>query len=61
VVHGVAVAPDNRYAFISVEGIGSAPGTLEVIDLSTLRSVAQVDVGQMAGGVDFWKIEPASR
>jgi hypothetical protein len=61
VVHGVAVSPDDRYAFISVEGIGSAPGTVEVIDLHALRSVAQVDVGQMAGGIDFWKTEPASR
>jgi DNA-binding beta-propeller fold protein YncE len=61
VVHGVAVAPDDRYAFISVEGIGSAPGTLEVIDLRSLRSVAQVDVGQMAGGVDFWKTESPAR
>jgi DNA-binding beta-propeller fold protein YncE len=58
VVHGVALSPDDRYAFISVEGIGSAPGTLEVIDLRSLKSVAQVDVGQMAGGVDFWKTEP---
>jgi DNA-binding beta-propeller fold protein YncE len=61
VVHGVAVSPDDRYAFISVEGIGSAPGTLEVIDLRALKSVAQVDLGQMAGGVDFWKTEPPSR
>jgi DNA-binding beta-propeller fold protein YncE len=61
VVHGVAVSPDDRYAFISVEGIGSAPGTLEVIDLRSLRSVAQVDVGQMAGGVDFWKTESPTR
>ena len=30
VVHGVAVAPDDRYAFISVEGIASEPGTVEV-------------------------------
>ena len=61
VVHGVVVSPDDRYAFISVEGIGSAPGTLEVIDLRAFASVAQVDVGQMAGGVDFWKTEPPSR
>ncbi len=61
VVHGVAVSPDDRYAFVSVEGIGSAPGTLEVIDLRSLRSVAQVDVGQMAGGVDFWKTESPAR
>jgi DNA-binding beta-propeller fold protein YncE len=61
VVHGVAVSPDDRYAFISVEGIGSAPGTLEVIDLRALQSVAQVDVGQMAGGIDFWKTERSAR
>jgi DNA-binding beta-propeller fold protein YncE len=61
VVHGVVVAPDDRYAFISVEGIGSAPGTLEVIDLRSLQSVAQVDVGQMAGGIDFWKTEVPAR
>ena len=61
VVHGVAVSPDDRYAFITVEGIGSAPGTLEVIDLRSFQSVAQVDVGQMAGGVDFWKTEMPAR
>jgi DNA-binding beta-propeller fold protein YncE len=58
VVHGVAIAPDDRYAFVSVEGVGSEPGTLEVIDLRALRRVAAVDVGQMAGGVDVWKIQP---
>ncbi len=57
VVHGVAVSDDDRYAFISVEGIGSEPGTLEVIDLATLERVASVDVGQMAGGIDFWRSE----
>ncbi|WP_284350077.1 YncE family protein [Roseisolibacter agri] len=52
VVHGVAISPDDRYAFVSVEGIGSEPGTLEVIDLQTRQRVASADVGQMAGGVD---------
>ena len=52
VVHGVAVSADDRYAFISVEGIGSEPGTLEIIDLRTLTTVATVDVGPMAGGID---------
>jgi DNA-binding beta-propeller fold protein YncE len=60
VVHGVAVTPDDRYAFITVEGIGAEPGTVEVIDLRALRVVARVDVGQQAGGVDVWKmVEPA--
>jgi DNA-binding beta-propeller fold protein YncE len=57
VVHGVVVSPDDRYAFVSVEGIGSEPGTLEVIDLTKRARVASVDLGQMAGGIDFWKIE----
>ena len=59
VVHGVVVSSDDRYAFVSVEGIGSEPGTLEVIDLHSMQSVAQVDVGQMAGGIDFLRTEPA--
>ncbi len=52
VVHGAAISADDRYAFITVEGIGAEPGTLEIIDLATLKTVATVDVGQMAGGVD---------
>lgn len=52
VVHGAAVSPDGRYVFVSVEGIGSQPGTVEIIDLRALQRVASVDVGQMAGGID---------
>ena len=58
VVHGVAVSDDDRYAFISVEGVGSQPGTVDIIDLAALQKVASVDVGQQAGGIDFWKSEP---
>jgi DNA-binding beta-propeller fold protein YncE len=57
VVHGVAISDDDRYAFISVEGIGSEPGTVEMIDLRNARRIASVDVGQMAGGIDFWRRE----
>ena len=52
VVHGVAISGDDRYAFISVEGVGSEPGTVEMMDLKTLTRVASADVGQMAGGID---------
>jgi DNA-binding beta-propeller fold protein YncE len=52
IVHGVAITPDDRYAFISVEGVGSEPGTVEVVDLAARRVVAAADVGQMAGGID---------
>lgn len=58
VVHGATISPDGKYAFVSVEGIGSEPGTVEVIDLLALRTVATVDVGQMSGGIDFWKVVP---
>jgi DNA-binding beta-propeller fold protein YncE len=61
VVHGVAISDDDRYAFISVEGYGAEPGTVEVIDLNARRIVASVDVGQMAGGIDFWRSEPAGK
>ena len=57
VVHGVAVSPDDKYAFVSVEGKGSEPGTVEAIDLRALATVGTVDVGPMAGGVDVWKAE----
>ncbi|HEX6588892.1 MAG TPA: YncE family protein [Longimicrobiales bacterium] len=59
VVHGIAVSDDDRYAFISIEGIGSMPGTVEVIDLAARARVAAVDVGQMAGGIAFWRSAPA--
>jgi hypothetical protein len=52
VVHGVAISGDDRYAFISVEGVGSEPGTVEMIDLRSLTRVASADVGQQAGGID---------
>jgi DNA-binding beta-propeller fold protein YncE len=59
VVHGAAVSSDDRYAFISQEGVGSEPGTVDVIDLRALRKVASIDVGQQAGGIDFWKVAPS--
>jgi DNA-binding beta-propeller fold protein YncE len=52
VVHGVVITPDDRYAFVTVEGVGAEPGTVEIIDLTALRTVARVDVGQQAGGID---------
>lgn len=59
VLHGVVVSPDNRYAFVTVEGIGSEPGTVEIIDLDALKIVATVDVGAGAAGVDFYKTQSA--
>jgi DNA-binding beta-propeller fold protein YncE len=57
VVSGVAISPDDRYAFVTDEGVGSQPGTVDIIDLHSLGRVASVDVGQQAGGIDVWKME----
>ena len=57
VLHGAVVSPDDRYAFISVEGIGSEPGTVEIIDLASLKTVATVNVPSEAAGIDFLRME----
>jgi DNA-binding beta-propeller fold protein YncE len=58
VLHGVVLSPDDRYAFISVEGVGTEPGTVEVIDLVALKTVGNVDVPDQASGIDFLRQEP---
>jgi WD40 repeat protein len=60
VAHGVAVSPDSRFAFVSSEGVGAAPGKVDVYDLTTLERVATVDVGQQASGIAFWRMEAAT-
>jgi len=57
IVHGVVVSPDSRYAFVTVEGVGSEPGTVEIIDLLQRKTVATVDTPEQAAGIDFWKME----
>ena len=59
ITHGVAVTPDSRYAFVSVEGRGAEPGKVDVYDLRDFELVGSVGVGQQAGGIIFWKMEPA--
>ena len=57
VTHGVVISPDSRYAFVTVEGIGAEPGKVDIFDLTTFERVADVPVGQQAGGIAFWKME----
>lgn len=56
--HGVAVSSDSKYAFVSSEGVGAAPGKVDVFDIIGKRKVATVDVGQQASGIAFWKVVP---
>jgi len=57
ITHGVTVSPDNRFAFVTVEGVGDDPGTVDVIDLKSFRTRASIDVGKQASGIDFWKMQ----
>ena len=57
ITHGVAISPDNRFAFVTVEGVADDPGTVDVIDLETFETLASIDVGKQASGIDFWKME----
>jgi hypothetical protein len=53
-------AKEQRSEIRAVEGIGSEPGTVEVIDLQSLKTAATVDVPQQAVGIDFWKVQSHS-
>jgi DNA-binding beta-propeller fold protein YncE len=57
VVHGVVVSPDDRFAFVSVEGVGAEPGKVDVFDLRTFERVASVEVGQQAAGITLLRME----
>jgi DNA-binding beta-propeller fold protein YncE len=61
IANGIAVSPDSRYAFVTSEGVAAAPGKVDVVDLQSLQKVGTVAVGQQAGGIAFWKMEPAPR
>jgi DNA-binding beta-propeller fold protein YncE len=57
VSHGVTISPDNKFAFISVEGIGGEPGSVDILNLQTLKRVDVVETGKQAGGIIFWKMD----
>ena len=59
VSHGIALTPDSKYAFVSVEGVGAEPGSVDVIDLNSLERVGTAELGKQAGGIAFWKMEAA--
>ena len=56
--HGVVVSDDDRYAIVTLEGVGGEPGTVEVYDIATAQRVSEIDVGKQAGGIIYWKGEP---
>ena len=57
VSHGIAISSDSRYAFVSVEGVGGEPGSVDVVDLEALEIIDTAEIGKQAGGIYFWKID----
>jgi len=56
VPHGIAITPDNKFVFVTSEGIGSEPGSIDAIHIESKTAVASIAAGQQTGGIAFWKI-----
>jgi YVTN family beta-propeller protein len=54
VPHGIAFSPDGHYAFISCESVGSDPGAVDAIDLTTRTLVASFPVPRQPTGIAVW-------
>ena len=51
VVHGIAFSPDGRVAYISCESVGTDPGAVDAIDLTTRKVVASIPVAGQPTGI----------
>jgi YVTN family beta-propeller protein len=54
--HGVAYAPDGRWAFISAESVGADPGAVDVIDLGRRTRVASIAVPRQPTGITILQV-----
>ena len=57
----VAVSDDSRYAFVTNDAEGARRSTVDVIDLTALVRVAEVELEYGAGGIAFWRSSPTGR
>lgn len=55
--HGVVTSPDGQYAFVTVEGVGGEPGSVEIFHIPTRHRAGVAEIGKQAGGIAFWKTE----
>jgi YVTN family beta-propeller protein len=53
--HGIAFSPDGKYAFVSCESVGTDPGAVDAIDLTTLQRVASMSVPLQPTGIATWR------
>ena len=54
IVHGVTYSPDVRYAFITQESIGADSGAVDMLDLTTRKTVATVPIPAQPTGIAVW-------
>ncbi len=54
VPHGIAYAPDGRYAFVTCESVGTDPGSVDAIDLTTFKVVASLPLPLQPTGIALW-------
>jgi YVTN family beta-propeller protein len=59
--HGIAFSPDGRYAFVTCESIGTDPGAIDAIDLTTFTVVASMSLALQPTGVAVWRGAAAAR
>ena len=53
--HGVAYAPDGRYAYVTQESVGADPGALDVIDLTTMQRITTMAIPLQPTAVTIWR------
>ncbi len=55
VPHGIAFSPDGRWAFVTQESVGSDPGAVDAIDLTTMTLVATLAIPAQPTGIAVWR------
>lgn len=53
--HGIAFAPDGRYVFVTQESVGTDPGAIDAIDLTTMQRVATMTIPLQPTAVTVWR------
>lgn len=53
--HGVAFSPDGRYLFVTQESVGSDPGAIDAIDLTTMQRVGSMLIPLQPTALTIWR------
>ncbi len=53
--HGIVFSPDGRYAFVTQESVGTDPGAVDAIDLTSLTRIATIPIRLQPTGIAVWQ------